>query len=100
MRRRAITPARWWGLKAFSIIADRSSVIGLTMECRPDWSFSRILCIDFDRPHRVRIAKVAWHCKNMWPKLPNIDGIEQANGRVVKLLKSLYGLREAQNSGI
>ena len=33
----------------------------LTMERRPDWLFSRILFIDFDRPHWVRIAKVALH---------------------------------------
>ena len=31
-------------------MADRSSVIGLTREYRPDWSFSMILCRDFDRP--------------------------------------------------
>ena len=41
--------------------ADRSSVIGPTRKYRPDWSFSRILCIDFDRPQWVRIAKVALH---------------------------------------
>ena len=36
-------------------------VIGLTMERRPDWPFSGILCIDFDRPHWVRIVKVTLH---------------------------------------
>lgn len=32
---------------------------------------------------------------SIWLKLPNINGIEWANGRVVRLIKSLYGLREA-----
>ena len=43
------------------MMADRSSALGLTREYRPDRSFSRILCIDFDRPQWVRIAKVALH---------------------------------------
>ena len=43
------------------MMADRSSVIGLTREYRPDWSFSRTLCKDCDRPQWVRIAKVALH---------------------------------------
>ena len=59
MSRQAFTPARWSGLMKVGMMADRSSMIGLTMECRPDWSLSGILCIDFDTPHLVRIAKVA-----------------------------------------
>ena len=43
------------------MMADRSLVIGLTREYRPNWSFSMILCRDFDRPQWVRIAKVALH---------------------------------------
>ena len=48
-------------MMTIGMMADESSVIGLTREYRPDWSFSRILCIDFDRPQWVRIAKVALH---------------------------------------
>ena len=61
--RQAITPARWCGLMTVGLMADRSSVIGLTREYRPNWSFSMILCRDFDRPQWVRIAKVALHYK-------------------------------------
>ena len=62
--RQAITPARWLGLMTVGMMADRSSVIGLTMECGPDGLFSRILGIHFDRPQWVRIAMVALHyCK-------------------------------------
>ena len=43
------------------MMADRSSVIGLTREYLPIWSFSMILCRDFDGPQWVRIAKVALH---------------------------------------
>ena len=57
--RQAITPARWCGLMIVGMMADRSSVIGLTREYLPNWSFSMILCRDFDRPQWVRIAKVA-----------------------------------------
>ena len=59
--RQAITPARWCGLMTVGMMADRSSVIGLTREYRPNWSFSMILCRDFDRLQWVRIAKVALH---------------------------------------
>ena len=59
--RQAITPARWCGLMTVGMMADRSSVIGLMGEYRPDWSFSRILCRDFDRTQWVVIAKVALH---------------------------------------
>lgn len=31
----------------------------------------------------------------IWIKLPNIDGVESANGQIVRLRKSLYGLRQA-----
>ena len=54
-------PARWCGLMTAGMMADRSPVIGLTREYRQDWSFSRIICIDFDRPQWVRIPKVASH---------------------------------------
>ena len=57
--RQAITPARWYGLMTVGMMADRSSVIGLTREYRPNWSFSMILCRGFDRAQWVRIAKVA-----------------------------------------
>ena len=57
--RQAITIARWCGLVTVGMMADRSSVIGLTREYRPNWSFSMILCRDFDRPQWVKIAKVA-----------------------------------------
>ena len=59
MSRQAITPARWFELMTVGMMAHRSSVIGLTMDYRADWSFSSILCIDCDRPQWVRIAKVA-----------------------------------------
>ena len=61
MSRQAITPARWCGLMTNGMMEDRSSVIGLTREYRPNWSFSTILCRNFDRPQWVRIAKVALH---------------------------------------
>ena len=61
--RQAITPARSCGLMTVGMMADRSSVIGLTREYRPNWSFSMILCRDFDRPQWVRIAKVALQYK-------------------------------------
>ena len=51
------------------IMADRSSVIGLTREYRPNWSFPMILCRDFDRPQLIRIAKVALHCKLIWKRV-------------------------------
>ena len=59
--RQAITPARWCGLMTVGMMADRSSVIGLTREYRANWSFSMILCTDVYRPQWVRIAKVALH---------------------------------------
>ena len=59
MRCQAIMPDPWSELMKFGIMADRSSVIGRTNVCGTDWSFSRILRIDFDRSHLVRIAKVA-----------------------------------------
>ena len=33
--------------------------------------------------------------EQIWIRLPSIDGVDRANGQVVRLLKSLYGLREA-----
>ena len=66
----AITPARWCGRITVSMMADGSSVIGLTTEYRPDWSFSRILCIDFDRSQWVGSAKVALHYTFSVPDLP------------------------------
>ena len=35
--RQDITPARRRGLMTVGMMADRSSVIGLTVESRPDW---------------------------------------------------------------
>ena len=63
VNRQAITSARWCGGMTVGMMADRLSVIGLTMEYRPDWSFSRIICIDFDRSQWARISEVALHCK-------------------------------------
>ena len=63
--RQAITPARRCGQLTVGIMADRSSVIGLTREYRPDLSVSKILCMDFDRPQWVRIAKGALHYISM-----------------------------------
>ena len=57
--RQAIMPARRCGLMTVGMMADRSSVIGDRREYLPYWSFSTILCIDFDGPQWVRIAKVA-----------------------------------------
>ena len=33
--------------------------------------------------------------EDIWIRLPNISGINSANGQIVKLRKSLYGLRQA-----
>ena len=59
--RQAITPARWCVLMTVGMMADRSSVMGITREYQPDWSFSKILCMDFVILQWVRIAKVELH---------------------------------------
>ena len=46
------------------MMVEWSSAIELTIECGPDWSFLRIVCIDLDRTQLVRIAKVALHDTN------------------------------------
>ena len=43
------------------MMAEGSSVIGVTREYRPNWSFSMILCRDFDRSEWVRIVKMPLH---------------------------------------
>ena len=52
-------------------------MIGLTREYRPNWSFSMILCRDFDRLQWVRIAKVALHYT---PHPVGIDGVPMGVG--------------------
>ena len=66
LSRQAITPARCSRLMIGGMMAGRSSVIGLMMEFRPELSFSRILCIDFDRPTRLESPK--WRCTNFSSK--------------------------------
>ena len=49
------------------MMAERSSVIGLTREYRPNWSVAMILGRDFNRPQWVRIAQVAlqYNCSSV-----------------------------------
>lgn len=35
------------------------------------------------------------HFDDVWIRLPTVPGVPSANGRVVKIVKSLYGLRQA-----
>ena len=64
--RQAITPARWCGLMTVGMMADRSSVSGLTREYLPDWSFSRMFCIDFDIPSNSNgLESPRWRCTTL-----------------------------------
>ena len=84
--RQAITPARWCGLMTVGMMADRSSVIGLTREYRPNWSVSMILCRDFDRPQWVRIPKVALHyTKSEDPRIKKTSRYELRSNPYIRI---------------
>lgn len=37
---------------------------------------------------------------HIWIRLPKIDGVNEADGRIVKLIKSLYGLRDRSTTSL
>lgn len=52
------------------------------------------------KPHHIHIKGAFLYAMlsesdDIWIKLPDIDGVSSANGQIVKLRKSLYGLRQA-----
>ena len=68
-----------------SMMADRSSMLRRMREFRSNWSFSTILCRDFDRPEWVRTAKVALHYKLFSPERNRVlkERRQSRGGRVM-----------------